>query len=65
MTRAQIIRLGRLAAVALLCGLLLLGGGVTGVEPAAGGAGDTEHSTAALSVENTAAMRPLTPGPLR
>jgi len=63
MRRAQTIRIGRLAAVALLCGLLLLGGGVTGVEPATGGAGNTEHSTAAPSVENTAAMRPLTPGP--
>ena len=63
MRRAQTIRLGRLAAVALLCGLLLLGGGVTGVEPATGGAFDTGHSTAAPSVESTAAMRPLTPGP--
>ena len=63
MRRAQTIRIGRLVAVALLCGLLLLGGGVTGVEPATGGAGDTEHSTAAPSVESTAAMRPLTPGP--
>ena len=53
MARAQTHRRGRLAAAALLCGLLLLGSGAVGVEPAVVGAPDVGHSAASPSVEHT------------